>query len=68
MTRKDYELIAAALRKSSPRFRAGIVDTARHAAHCAQWQCDANMLANALAGDNPRFDLRRFLIACGVET
>ncbi len=53
MTRKDYELIAQAI---------------------ADVWCDAvaqkdiaESLAEALAGDNPRFDRARFLSACGVN-
>jgi predicted secreted Zn-dependent protease len=58
MTRKDYILIAAALK------------AARKYDECPADQavCDnvAQELANALARDNPRFDRERFLKAAGV--
>ena len=62
MTRKDYELIAAAI--VATRNRIGMTEhdqvdqlrgVRRTAAH----------LAEALATDNPRFDQVRFLKACG---
>ena len=73
MTRKDYMLIANAMRSSlaniinaySPpaddaeRLR----DAHRRAVHAA----DCKTLALALAADNPRFDRDRFLNACGVN-
>lgn len=52
MTRKDYVLIAAAIKGVGPDS-----DTASNIAHT---------LAAALAQDNPRFDRRRFLVAAGV--
>ena len=55
MTRKDYELIAAALRKSHP---AG--DPAAHAV----WRRSVIDIADALAAENPRFDANRFVDAC----
>lgn len=56
MTRKDYVLIAAAIRAADD----GMCHiTIRHL---------ANELAAALAEDNPRFDRERFLIACGVQS
>lgn len=56
MTRKDYELIAATIRRTtgegpSPTVVQTIVSRA---------------FADALAADNPRFDRARFLAACGV--
>ena len=60
MTRKDYELIAGAV---------------RDALHSARpWSEDkedgirlaVRSIADALAADNPRFDRSRFLAACGV--
>jgi len=65
MTRKDYELIAAAIAgqhseipSDEPKvwesaYKCGVTDAAR-------------ALADALAEDNPRFDRARFLAACGV--
>lgn len=60
MTRKDFQLIADAIReartnaKGDPYMLHG-VDLASHA------------LTNALASSNARFDANRFLAACGVE-
>lgn len=57
MTRKDYVLIAAALkdaRASTPEANHVGVDVA------------ASNIAHALARDNPRFDRARFLKAAGV--
>ncbi len=58
MTRKDYELIAAAVRRViiCTRAEADIIDEA------------AYELACALGADNPRFDRERFLFACGTRT
>ena len=58
MSKKDYVLIAAALRESCD-------DTAPYAAQ-RQWRADVTSIQIALAADNPRFDCERFLIACGV--
>ncbi len=55
MTRKDYVLIAEALRESRPQM-GGIEG----------WNCAAIGVADALARDNPRFDRERFLKAAGV--
>lgn len=54
MTRKDYKLIADA------------VNEARMLAeHPDSVQLAAQTLATALAKDNPRFDMERFIEACG---
>lgn len=56
MTKKDYELIAKAIRPT----------------HNGYFELDANacqlvyVLADALQSDNPRFDRTKFLEACGV--
>lgn len=68
MTRKDYVLIAAALRKSKP----AQVDARSSRAKCygeavATWAGCVSATAAALAADNPLFDSERFLAACGVE-
>jgi len=59
MTKKDYELIAAAIkdnREYDPMecYAEALDDVARS-------------LATALQRDNPRFDRDRFLKACGVD-
>ena len=58
MTRKDYKLLADALRSVRPdgipmRFEA--------------WQFAVHAVADALAQDNPRFNLSRFLEAAGAH-
>jgi hypothetical protein len=65
MTRKDYILIAAALKEAKRQIPEG-------GAH-ATWEYIANataacVLAHSLASDNPRFDRARFLAACGVQS
>jgi len=55
MTRKDYVLIAGALRKARERY-----PTPANTAHL----CVADCIADALVGDNPRFDRDRFVEAC----
>ena len=64
MTRKDYELIAAALAATNQHkatdddYREGWFAAASSVAH---------RLADSLASDNPRFDRARFLAACGIN-
>lgn len=58
MTRKDYILLAAAIRAC--RFDG--MDPVRAAIHADY----ANRVSDALAQDNPRFDRGRFLAAAGV--
>jgi len=65
MTRKDYILIAAALRDCKPREKVGDF-TDEMVGACFRDVCD--YLANALARDNPRFDRERFLKAAGVQS
>ena len=61
MTRKDYVLIAAALKSAHdghngrPQALRGVADA-------------ADRIAIALARDNPRFDRERFLKAAGVQS
>ncbi len=58
MTRKDYILLADALKAAAyalnPPERTGAL-------------LAANEIAHSLAEDNPRFDRARFLKACGLE-
>lgn len=58
MTRKDYILIAAALRDAR--------QANSTAAHEIAISDAAFILARSLANDNPRFDRARFLAAAGV--
>lgn len=64
MTRKDYELLAAAIKRAT--------DTANkqeeyilQCAEVAGIQQAAQAIAKELHADNPRFDHARFLRACG---
>lgn len=64
MTRKDYILIAAALREAERhalgcRYKASAADMREVTAH---------FLADALERDNPRFDRGRFLTAARVQS
>lgn len=61
MTRKDYEMIADAVRPVAE----GSADAGSKVA-VAVASAIAENLAQALAHDNPRFDKARFLKACGV--
>lgn len=64
MTRKDYVMIAAAIRETlltDPK--TGIVPPDREAAATHRV---ALRLADALANDNPRFDRAQFIEACGL--
>jgi len=60
MTRKDYELIAAAIREEVNLWRDG--SESQHMVGKT-----AKAISTALAKDNPRFDRDRFLRACGIE-
>ena len=63
MTRKDYELLAAAIWRASPTALAPAdLPILRQA-----WAGTAHHVATALAAQNPRFDKARFLTACGVS-
>lgn len=62
MTRRDYVLIAAALKEARERVK--------HAANTPSFLmgCDSATLslAHTLASHNPRFDRPRFLVAAGM--
>ena len=65
MTRKDYELIARAVKLARPAARpADITDADMLSAHDLLDDVVLN-LCELLAKDNPRFDVRRFQVACG---
>lgn len=59
MTKQDYELIARVIRRRA--------ENAKTALTAAVWRQLAQDFADELARDNERFDLARFLKACGVE-
>lgn len=56
MTRKDYVLIAEAIRRENDA--PGYAEKNRGVVYA---------IAAALASENPRFDRARFLKACGLE-
>ena len=66
MTRKDYIVIAAALRAARPHWT---TDAGREfeAAPLQTHRLSCECVADALGQDNARFDRSRFLVACGVE-
>lgn len=64
MTRKDYELLAGALRKVKPTCDPNEGGDA-FASRQLEWAACCLSIADALEGDNPRFDRARFLSACG---
>jgi len=63
MTRKDYVLIAAALREARSNYSLPNVAIYHNGIDNA-----AHRLADALGRDNPRFDRERFLDAAGVQS
>jgi len=64
MSRKDYILIAAALKFTKPEPLAGLPV---EQAITNTWQNTVSAVASALARDNARFDASRFLAACGAK-
>ncbi len=62
MTRKDYILIAAAIKAAATEYPDERPDAKQ------QQEDVAFSIAEALASDNPRFDRERFLKACGVQS
>lgn len=59
MTKKDYILIAEAIKKTSDSAKGNLSE------ECAV-QATACNIADVLERDNTRFDRSRFLEACGV--
>jgi hypothetical protein len=69
MTRKDYVLIAAALKDARPIPKHELYALDHNERLCADtYRNVARSIADALAKDNPRFDRERFLTACGVQS
>ena len=66
MTRKDYQLIAGAMK--SARMCACYPNAPDGAAIRFSLQAAAHELAHMLAADNARFNRAKFLAACGVES
>ncbi len=61
MTKKDYILIAQALKESEPTEHENEYGTAISA-----WVNAVNKLANTLQTENVKFDRARFISACGL--
>lgn len=59
MTRKDYVLLAAALKDAKPL-------PSPCPESCHGWRLASHAVCEALSRDNPQFDRDRFLRACGV--
>jgi len=57
MTKKDYILLAEALRSSAPASKKNY----------SQWVAAVQSITRALATDNPRFNADKFIRACGVH-
>jgi hypothetical protein len=74
MTRKDYILIAAALKGDAAHLQANAVYSdystmpSWNKGAYDQWNTTVLAVADALARDNARFDRARFLTACGVAS
>jgi hypothetical protein len=65
MTRKDYVMIAAAIRDAREAVAMELGEHhSRHVADAAMRDA-ANYIADGCKADNPRFDRSRFLAACG---
>lgn len=62
MNRKDYELIAEAIKEEVLRW-GGLTTVAE----VQMASAIASRIADALKRDNPRFDKARFMRACGFE-
>ena len=63
MTRKDYVLIAKAIKSSRV---SNYLDNPNRALYLNGIDNAAHNMADALASDNPRFDRDKFLTACGL--
>lgn len=66
MTRRDFELIAKAIRQRANEARAYIDPRAAEIRY-DEVMIIARVMANAVAGTNPRFDRARFMAACGFK-
>jgi hypothetical protein len=67
MTRKDYELIAAAIKRQTATCDRFAVTPRGQEVLRSLLNDLASDLAGELAATNPRFDAMRFLKACGVN-
>lgn len=74
MTRKDYEMIAKAVRlaidynrQASQRMSASEEYRLAHVDYMVEDGVIATNLATLFQADNPKFDRERFLVACGID-
>lgn len=65
MTRKEFELIARAVKIARPHHDSGTVLTRIH--ENIALDRAAYYLADTLSDTNAQFDIARFVAACGVE-
>lgn len=65
MSKKDYELIAGAVKRTYQVTSWLERNTVKKQAKYQVLQLVANDLAGSLGGDNPKFDQDKFLAACG---
>lgn len=63
MTKKDYKLIAGALRSSRPLIGGTVYKRTQLA---KQWESDVVEIAKVLANANPRFNYDKFCKECGL--
>lgn len=67
MSRKDYELIAAALRLARPESADPAIPRCE-LPEFRTWERCVNEITHALSRDNPRFHRNTFYTACGLGT
>lgn len=66
MSRKDFELIARAIRKTRPEGYGNASNVQLTRAQIYQWNGVVNELTDAFSADNPRFDRVKFMVDCGM--
>ena len=66
MTRKDYVLLAEACERSKP-IGGPSEEKMDYQLAYDQWQRQTRRISESLKQDNPHFELRRFLKACGLS-
>lgn len=65
MTRKDYQLLAEALKKAKPGSDYNYSPS--NEGTLTQWRVTCSLVAGALAVDNSCFNQDIFFAACGIE-
>lgn len=66
MTKKDYELIAGAIYRSVRVTQWTNKNRVKREAELKALRLVATDLASSLAHENPKFDRKRFIEACGI--